>query len=86
MKIYLSKKFQKKYKKMGLIQKRQVDRAVVLFRSNPNHVRLRNHPLKGSYKGLRSISAASDLRIILKVKGNYIVVIFVTVGTHSQLY
>jgi addiction module RelE/StbE family toxin len=86
MKIYFSKKFNKAYSKLIKKQQKKVDQTIFIFKDDPNNPKLKNHQLKGNYRGLRSISAAYDLRIIFKVKGKYIEIIFLDVGSHSKVY
>jgi len=88
MKIKLGRKYIKQYAKLDNIKKKSVDNAVKRFLQNPFDKSLYNHPLKGvrGKKGQRSISAESDLRMIFEMDGNYVVVLFVEVGSHSQLY
>ena len=81
-----NKKFRKAYRKLSSKKKAQVDRAVVIFVKNPKAEKLRNHVLRGKYKGLNSMSAAGDLRIIFKIRGDYVEVIFLNVGSHNQVY
>ena len=66
-------------------QKKRLKKALLLFTDEPYHVDLYNHPLTGEWKGFRSISFGGDWR------AHYVVidkntVLFVAVGTHSQLY
>ncbi len=81
-----TRKFVKKYKKLNKYQRNQVDEAFELFKVHPRHPKLRNHSLSGKLKGLRSISAAFNLRLIFQEKNDYIEVIFLNVGTHNQVY
>lgn len=55
-----------------------------LFLDNPQHPLLKNHPLKGEWNGYRSINITGDWRAIYFQVGENI--IFVDLGTHSQLY
>lgn len=86
MRIIRRKSFVKAYANLSLCRRKQVDIALQLFARNPLDVKLHNHPLKGNMKGLRSFSAAHDVRIIFKEEQGYIVVILVSVGTHNQVY
>jgi addiction module RelE/StbE family toxin len=84
--IYRTKRFEKSYKKLSSQNKLLADKAIRLFVQNTSDPKLKNHALKGKYSGLRSFSAAYDLRIIYKEEGNHIKVIMIDVGTHSQVY
>ena len=54
--------------------------------NNPLDAELKNHKLSGKLKGLRAISAANDLRILFMEKGNYQIVIMISVVSHNQVY
>ncbi len=86
MQLYRHRNFTKQYQKLSLKQQNMVNEAVVLFCKDPFDVKLRNHPLKGKYKGCNSIDVAFDLRIIFKQEKNYAVAILLKVGSHGQLY
>lgn len=60
-----------------------------LFISNPHHPILRNHRLTGSFQGCRSISITGDWRAIYYESDSILEessIIFIELGTHSQLY
>lgn len=85
MRIRFHKNFEKQYKKLKEGQKKRVQERLVLFLENPFNSVLGNHPLKGKYKGYRSINVAGDLRAVYKfINGQEC--IFVTIDTHSNLY
>lgn len=66
-------------------QKQHLKDALLLFADDPYHPNLHNHPLTGEWKGFRSISFGGDWRIHYKAINDN-TVLFVAVGTHSQLY
>ncbi len=81
-KIYYSKKFSKRLKKLP---KNIIDLAFKkeeMFRENSLHPSLRLHELHGNLKGLWSISINNDYRIIIEKmeNGN---VMFHSIGGHS---
>lgn len=78
--------FFREYRKLSRRQQNAVDAALGLFKSDPHAPALYNHPLHGILKGKRSISAGFDLRLIFSEKDGYVLVEFLRVGTHSQLY
>jgi len=86
MQLFRHKNFTKQYLKLSSNQQALVDEAILLFYKNPLDTKLRNHPLKGKYKGCNSIDAAFDLRIIFKQEKKYVVVVLLMVGSHNQLY
>lgn len=59
-----------------------------LYFNNPLHPKLRNHPLKGKYAGLRSINVNGDWRALYREEkeNGEMIIVFVLLGTHSQLY
>ena len=85
MKIFFDKKFDKKFVKLRKWEKQKTKEAIKRFRKNPFDPRLRNHTLRGKLLGLRSISAAFDIRLIFKEKENYVEVLFLTLGSHEDV-
>ncbi len=85
MKLRYHKFFQKQFNKLPAKQKMSVKKAAALFETEPMHQSLYNHPLKGQWQNHRSITAGGDLRIHYRLI-NPDTVLFVAVGTHSQLY
>jgi len=82
-----AKIFLKHLKKLPTPMQLQVRNAIADFQENPNQPHLRNHQLKGKMKGTWSISAGGDMRIhYQKFKNGDILILFIDVGTHSQLY
>lgn len=77
--------FKKQYKKLRPAQKKRLAKALALFKNKPYHPDLYNHPLKGEWKGHRSIAFGGDWRAhyLPKVDDE---AYFVAIGTHSQLY
>ncbi|MEW6236318.1 MAG: type II toxin-antitoxin system mRNA interferase toxin, RelE/StbE family [Candidatus Omnitrophota bacterium] len=86
MEIFYHKKFLKAFLKLTLKQQEKVDDAIALFRRDPHDPALFNHALHGKEQGKRAISAGGDLRLIFEEEDDYRRVIFVRVGTHSQVY
>ncbi|MBI2103598.1 type II toxin-antitoxin system mRNA interferase toxin, RelE/StbE family [Candidatus Woesebacteria bacterium] len=84
MPIKFSKSFTKQYDKAPLEIRRAFDQRLKLFVQNSFHPILKNHLLRGSYKGFRSINITGDWRALYKESGDFI--IFSALGTHSQLY
>lgn len=64
------------------------DKRLKLFYQDAHHRQLRNHALTGRWKGFRSIDVTGDWRAIFKEerKRGVVIVTFVALGTHSQLY
>lgn len=57
MRIIAHKKFRKQFVKLSSKQQIQVNKAILVFKYNPNHPVLKNHKLQGELKGNRAISA-----------------------------
>lgn len=86
MQISFKKSFVKQYHKLQKSDQTKVDNALVLFEKNPVDPKLKNHALIGKLLGKRAISAGFDLRLVFEVKGNYVVVTMIAVGSHNQVY
>lgn len=85
MNVRYRKDFVDEFKKLSARQKLKIERVIEIFLQNPHHPTLRNHPLKGKWIKFRSISAEGDLRIHYQPIDDE-TVLFVVVGSHSQLY
>ena len=85
MRIILHQYFEKRYKKLRPGEQRRLKERRNLFIENEFHPLLDNHLLRGRYKGYRSISIGGDFRVVYKRIARDVVV-FVTIGTHSELY
>ena len=86
MKIKFHKKFEKQYEKLPDSLKKKTKVVIQLFAKNPKHSSLKNHPLKGQMKGLRSLIVTGDIRIIFQVEGDYVIIVFLSIGGHSKVY
>ncbi len=86
MKIDFHKEFSKKLVKLTPNQKKRVVEKLKLFEQNPHNPQLRNHPLHGDQKGTRSIAAGGDIRLVFREEYHYELVVFLSVGTHNQVY
>jgi len=83
--IILHKNFVKKYKRLSQAERKRFSERRDIFMINPFETVLNNHPLKGKYKGYRSIDITTDLRVIFEmVEEN--VAYFITIDSHSNLY
>ena len=86
MKIRYHRVFRKTYAKLKKSERDRVDKTIILFQKNPFNPKLKNHQLKGKKQGKRAISAGGDLRLVLKEYDKYILVVFLEVGSHNQVY
>ncbi len=84
MTIVFHKQFEKQVKKLSSKEQLLLKDRLQLFRLDPHHSRLRNHPLTGRYLNYRSIDIRPDLRALYKEVDD--TAIFVYLGSHSQLY
>lgn len=88
MKINFAREFTKQYQKTDSKIRKAVDKRLDLFLENPLNPILNNHLLSGNYKGYRSINITGNWRAIYSEieKRNETLIIFKSLGTHSQLY
>ena len=84
MQIKFNKKFVKRFDESSSLIRRNFEKNLSIFISKKFNHLLNNHPLNGEYSGYRSINITGDYRAIFKDDGD--VVIFITIGKHSQLY
>jgi mRNA interferase YafQ len=85
MKIRLHKSFKRQYAHLKPAQQRRLKEAFELFIVEPFHPDLYNHSLLGEWAEYRSIALGGDWRAHYKqIEEDE--VLFVAVGTHSQLY
>lgn len=87
MKIEFSSSYRKVFKK--LISKNPdivflVFNKLLVLSENINHPSLRLHKLKGNLKDFHSISVENNIRIILELKEDSILLI--NIGTHDEVY
>lgn len=82
--IRLHKNFKKQFNKLTESHKRKFRERRDIFLQDEFSPILNNHALKGMYKGYRSINVTGDIRVIFKREDQYI--IFVKIGSHSELY
>lgn len=85
MTFYYHQTFRDQFKKLSHSQQKEVRYAISLFEEQPDHPTLRIHTLREKWQGYRTLSANPDLRVHFRILGPE-QVLFVAVGTHSQLY
>ncbi len=85
MVIQYTSQFKKQYKKLPKKFQVQFDKRLLLFLSNPSTPQLHVHPLIGKFSGYFSLNVNGDLRALYLKKGEAIV-IFVLIGSHTELY
>ncbi len=84
MKIVFHKKFIKQYNKNPKKIRKQFDSRLEIFELNQFDSVLNNHFVHHPYEGCRSINVSGDIRALYETVGD--TVIFVRIGTHSELY
>lgn len=86
MLVKFSPDFDKQYvQRLTAPQQLRLLDTIDLFQAEPFYKDLRNHSLRGKWKGHRSISIGGDLRLHFKMLDNQ-TAYFVAIGFHSQLY
>lgn len=85
MKIVLHRNFEKQYKKLRPKEQNRFKERRDVFLNDPFDPVLNNHPLRGRYKGYRSINVTGNLRAVYRLL-NDDTVLFVTIDSHSNLY
>ncbi len=86
MLIHYTSAFKRMFRKLAQEQQERVILALQLFNVDPFDPRLRNHKLKGSKQGVRSLSAGYDLRILYTEEGGHTVIFLLMVGKHDAVY
>ena len=86
MKIRFHRQFTKRYRKLPATTQVRVQAIIRLFVRNPFEPRLRNHALVGALSDLRAFSVTADIRIIYQMEDGHAVVLFLDLGTHTQVY
>lgn len=84
--IRFAKSFERQFKKLSMEHQKRADEALAVFEKDPFLPSLRNHPLKGIQEGMRSISAGHDLRLLYTEEEGHVIVLFVDVGSHNDVY
>jgi addiction module RelE/StbE family toxin len=84
MRVTYKKQFDKDFKKLPLKIREQFYERLDLFLQDKFDKTLNNHPVDKAFPGCRSINVSGDYRAIFQEDGD--TVIFITIGTHSELY
>lgn len=85
MEYFLSKSFQKQFKKLPKKTKEKAIVQLQMFVMNPMDYRLRNHRLSGAWAGYKSTDITGDIRAVYKEVDER-VMRFDAIGSHSELY
>jgi addiction module RelE/StbE family toxin len=84
--IRFDKKFVKQYDKAGKQIQESFNQRLKLLIANKNSPILGLHKLHGQYSDCWSINVSGDWRAIYTEMEKDKVILFITIGTHSQLY
>lgn len=85
MQYFLSKDFEKQFRKLPKKIRDKVIEQLQVFSVDQIDKQLNNHALHGVWANYRSIDVTGDIRAIYKLVDNKIAM-FVTIGSHSKLY
>lgn len=83
--IDFTRSFTKQFKKLRPSSKHRFYERLELFKKNPHDRVLRDHALKGTYAGYRSIDIKGDLRALYRIRDGRMI-IFAFIGSHSELH
>lgn len=88
MQVKFNRGFAKQYDKSPNKIKTAFNKRLHIFLQNQNHQLLNNHYLIGKWLGYKSINITGDWRAIYQefIRDNENLIIFIALGTHSQLY
>lgn len=84
MEICFHKDFKKKFNKISPKIQNQFYARLDLFITDKTHAILNNHSVDKAFTECRSMNVSGDYRAIFKEENN--VIIFLKIGTHSELY
>lgn len=85
MRLNRTHNFNKQYKKLPEKVRQQFKVRIAMWLVTPEHPTLRVHSLKGDLRGYWSMNISGDYRAVYYFVNDEEVV-FVLIGTHSQLY
>lgn len=84
MDAYLHRTFLKKFKKLAPKIQARFEERLELFLKDPVDPSLNNHSVEKRFPDCRSINITGDYRAIFKLEKD--TALFITIGTHSELY
>ena len=84
MEIKFHKNFKKKFDRIPQKIQEQFYERLALFLQDKFHKTLNNHSVDKAFPGCRSINVGGDCRAIFQERAD--LAIFITIGTHSELY
>ncbi|MBI2037556.1 MAG: type II toxin-antitoxin system mRNA interferase toxin, RelE/StbE family [Candidatus Magasanikbacteria bacterium] len=84
MEVKFHKNFKKRFKKIPVKIQEQFYQRLEVFLTDKFDKTLNNHSVGKAFPDCKSINVSGDYRAIFQEQGD--VAIFLTVGTHSELY
>lgn len=84
MEIRFHKNFKKRFKKIPVKIQEQFYERLEVFIQNKFDKILNSHAVDKAFPDCKSINVSGDYRAIFKDNGD--VAVFITIGTHSELY
>jgi len=85
MEIKFHKNFKKKFKKIPTNIQKQFYKRLDIFLQNKFDKILNNHSVNSAFPNCKSINVNGDYRAIFEEQGENMAV-FITIGSHSDLY
>ena len=85
MQFILGRKFKRKYVKLSKKVQKKFKERKNLFLENSTHPILNIHKLSGEFEGKWSMNVTGDYRVIFD-KSQTDIIIFINIGTHSELF
>ena len=86
MHIVFSKRFKKRHGRLGLELQNKFRNRLMLLLEDKGHPLLNIHLLNGQYLGCQSLNVTGDVRAIFEIQKDEEVILFMNIGTHSELY
>ena len=86
MKIRFHKSFLKSYDRLPKNIQSKAEERIKIFSNNQQDPRLKDHALQGKMAGKRAFSITGDYRIIYQRTNKGWTLLFIDIGTHSQVY
>lgn len=86
--VQYSPDFLQRVKKLNVRIYKSLKKQLEIFSKNPNDPILRNHALRGDWKGYRNINVTADWRALYEeaYEGGEVIAYFSFIGTHKDLY
>lgn len=85
--VKISKGFKKSFKKLSIGDKELTLQIIETLAQNKKlDACHKDHKLKGEYEGLRECHIKPDLLLIYKIMDEKLILVCVSVGSHSELF